>query len=79
MLQSTSSSLIMEAFTIQCNHNKVICPQQLRYTSVINLSYLDNDSCETALFGKVRISGRWQAPAAHILSSVHYMLALDLI
>ena len=25
------------------------------------------------------ISGRWQAPAAHILSSVHFMLALDLI
>ena len=25
------------------------------------------------------ISGRWQAPAAHIFSSVHFMLALDLI
>ena len=24
-------------------------------------------------------SGRWQAPAAHIFSSVHFMLAIDLI
>ena len=25
------------------------------------------------------ISGRWQAPAAHMLSSVHFILALDVI
>ena len=40
----------------------------------------ENHSYTPAIdYALLYISGRWQAPAAHIFSSIHFMLALDLI
>ena len=71
------------ATTAHCHDRAAIKIHITQFTLIFNKEFWAAEiQIISIVFGTniyIYISGRWQAPAAHIFSSVHFMLALDLI